>query len=80
LSRLIGLASKRRTEFPKSTSFCEIFSTVEARGANGRFQVRDRDGAIIEIGREADPPIRRLLHAIAVEGARSLPFDFLRKA
>jgi hypothetical protein len=26
---------------------------VEAQGANGRFQVRDRDGAMTEIGRNA---------------------------
>jgi hypothetical protein len=36
--------------FRKSTSSCKFFSTVEAQGANGRFQVRDRDGAITEMG------------------------------
>jgi hypothetical protein len=30
---------------------------IEAQGANGRFQVRDRDGAMTEIGRVVDPPI-----------------------
>jgi len=29
-----------------------IFSTIEAQGANGRFHVRDRDGAMTEIGAE----------------------------
>jgi hypothetical protein len=29
---------------------------VEGQGANGRFQVRDRDGAMTEIRRKADPP------------------------
>jgi len=36
--------------FRKSTSSCNLFSTIERQGANGRFQVRGRDGAITEIG------------------------------
>lgn len=31
----------------------KFFSTVEPQGANGRFQVRDRDGANDRDGREA---------------------------
>jgi hypothetical protein len=36
--------------FRKSTSSCKFFSTVEAPGANGRFQLRDRHGAMTEMG------------------------------
>jgi hypothetical protein len=37
--------------FRKSTFVLQIFSTVEAQGANGRFQVGDRDGAMTEMER-----------------------------
>jgi hypothetical protein len=47
---LIGLASERRTGFSEADFVLQIFSTVEAQGANGRFQVRDRDGAMTEMG------------------------------
>jgi len=36
--------------FRESTSSRKFFSPVEAQGANGRFQVRNRDGAMTEIG------------------------------
>jgi hypothetical protein len=36
--------------FRKSTSSSKFFSTVDAQSANGRFQVRDRDGAMTEMG------------------------------
>jgi hypothetical protein len=46
---------------------------VEVQGANGRLQVRDRDGAMTEIGRKADQPIRTLFYVIAAEGIRVTP-------
>jgi hypothetical protein len=55
LSRLIGLSSERRT----GSSEIDIvlhFLMVQAQGANGRFQDRDRDGAMTEIGAK---PLRR---------------------
>jgi hypothetical protein len=41
---------ERRTEFSEIDIIVQFFSTGETQGANGRFQVRDRDGAITEIG------------------------------
>jgi len=41
----IGLASERRTGLCGNRHRPANFSTVEVQGANGRFQVRDRDGA-----------------------------------
>jgi hypothetical protein len=38
--------------FAETDIVLQFFSTVEAQGANGRFQVRDRDGAMTGIGRE----------------------------
>jgi hypothetical protein len=40
--------------FRKSTSSCKFFSMVEAQRANGRFQDRDRGGALTAMG--AKPP------------------------
>jgi hypothetical protein len=41
---------ERRTGFSEIDIVLQIFSTVGAQGANGRVQVRDRDGAMTEIG------------------------------
>ena len=48
---LNGLALERRTGFSEIDIVLQIFSTVEAQGANALFQVRDRDGAMTEMGR-----------------------------
>jgi len=37
--------------FQKATSSCNFFFGGSGTGTNGRFQVRDRDGAMTEIGR-----------------------------
>jgi hypothetical protein len=41
----------------------QIFSTFEAQGTNGLFQVRDRDGAMTKIGRNADQPVSAPFYA-----------------
>jgi len=74
----IGLASERRTGFSVADIVLQIFSMIEVQGANGRFQVRDRDGAMTEIGRVVDPPICTLLYANAAEGIRSLPLGYFQ--
>jgi hypothetical protein len=43
-------ASKRRSRFSEIDIVLQFFSTVEAQGANDRFQVRNGDGAMTEMG------------------------------
>jgi hypothetical protein len=45
-----ALVSERRTGFSEIDIVLQFFSTVEAQGANDRFQVRNGDGAMTEIG------------------------------
>lgn len=41
---------------PEIDIVLQIFSTFEARGRNGRFRVRDPDGAMAAIGRKSAVP------------------------
>jgi hypothetical protein len=59
LAGFTGLELKRPTGFRKPTSSRKIFSTVKALSANGRFQVRDRDGAMTERGAKPQAARRR---------------------
>jgi hypothetical protein len=45
-----ALVSERRTGFSEIDIVLQFFSTVEAQGANDRFQVRNGDGAMTEMG------------------------------
>jgi hypothetical protein len=54
----LSTAASRPSEFaPEADFVLQFFSTVETQGADGRFQVRDRDGAMSEMGRVVDPPL-----------------------
>lgn len=41
---------ERRTGLSETDIALQTFMTIEAQGANGRCQVRDRDGAMTEMG------------------------------
>jgi hypothetical protein len=54
--------------FSETDIVLQISSPVEAQGANGRFQIRGRDGTMTEMVRNADQPTCAPFYADDVDG------------